>query len=64
MRMTDAKNLINDQVSALNGFKTVMNPRNNLVLGVKIGDLTPLQAAETCLKEYKEVCNESFKAAL
>jgi hypothetical protein len=63
MKMTEAKNLINDQVSALNGFKTIMNPSNHLILGVKIGALTPLQAAKTCLKEYTEVCNSAFQGA-
>jgi hypothetical protein len=60
MRMTEAKKLINDQVSALNGFKTTMNPKNNLILGVKIGALTPLQAAKICMEEYAEICNRAF----
>ena len=58
--MTQAKSLINEAASKIYGFKVSMGPRNNLVLGVKLGRLTAMQAAKTCVEEYSTVCNEAF----
>jgi hypothetical protein len=62
MKIEEAKNLIIDAMSLQ--METKVSPKwriqTHLVLGVKLGKMTPKQAAEQEITDYQILCTEIF----
>lgn len=65
MKSIEAKNLIIKAASEELGFKLADSTtiEQYLIIGVKLGNLTPEQAAEIINKKYAQACTETFNKA-
>ena len=65
MKLREAKKLIIEAASKELGFKLSdkADIEQYLVVGVKLGSITPEQAAKTSNKNYEEACTKAFNEA-
>ncbi len=62
MKISQAKALINEALTKLNGFKTTMNADHSyLAVGVKTGQITAAAAAERIMRENSNAFNLAVK---